>query len=337
MTPLDFFAGERHFCDHLWPIWEALPPERRGTFYAGSRRGADRYADELGMDVTRCATPPRDGRPIVVASYGNLKSCPGRPAALLEHGAGQQYGTANPGYSGGTDRGEVGLFLCPSETVAARNRERYPEAEYAVVGCPKLDRWHRSPLAYTEDDRPVVALAFHWPTPGPPEMGNAWEHFCSALREVRRSFPTVLGHGHPRFLGAIAPHYESAGIEVVRDFAEVLDRADVLAVDNSSVLYEFASTDRPVVLMNAPWYRRDVDFGLRFWDLATVGLQCDEPGALVDTIRLALADPPVVAAERSRCVSEVYGVLDGTGAQKAAAALCAWRPDPAKVRRRPSR
>ena len=31
---IDAWASWRHMADHLAPIWEALPPEHRGTFYA---------------------------------------------------------------------------------------------------------------------------------------------------------------------------------------------------------------------------------------------------------------------------------------------------------------
>lgn len=362
--PLDFYAGERHYIDHLLPLYRALPDDRRGDFYAGARRHADAYAADRGLHAIPVLQPPAGSTPIVVASYGDARAAHGRPIALLEHGAGQHYSTGNPAYSGGVDRGDVGLFLCPSETVAARNRQVYPDAEFAVVGCPKLDPWHRrsgcscpaseygggllpgpimeiscdwhgelSPLSAGSPDRPVVAISFHWPTPGPPEAGNAFGHFRPAFRELVAEFPTVLGHAHPRFFGTVRPYYEAAGIRPVRDFAEILDLADVYVCDNSSTIYEFASTDRPVVLMNSPKYRRGVDHGLRFWDLATVGLQVDTPTALAETVRLAVADPDVVASERRRCVAEVYASADGTATEKAVAALCAWQPDPSRVRR----
>lgn len=376
MEPLDFYASERQYLDHLLPVYSALPEHARGEFWLGTRRGADRYARELGFHGRACAAPPRRPTPTVVASYGDEKTCHGRPIALLEHGAGQQYSDGNPGYSGGRDRAEVGLFLCPSETVAARNRLAYPDAVSVAVGCPKLDRWHRrmpcfcagpggatgspdpadpdglvcvagpwevadacdwhganSPLESGGPRRPVVAISFHWPTPGPPEAGNAFDHFAPALRDLATSFPTVIGHAHPRFYGAVVPRYDMAGIQPVRNFSTVLDLADVYICDNSSTIYEFASTDRPVVLMNSPTYRRDVEHGLRFWNLATVGLQVNRPSRLVEAVELALADPDVIADERDRCVREVYSATDGLASARAAAALLEWRPDRSRIRR----
>ena len=89
---------------------------------------------------------------------------------------------------------------------------------------------------------------------------------------------TVLGHGHPRILDQLMPVYEELGIEPAYTFEEVLDRASVYCCDNSSTLFEFASLDRPVVVLNPPWYRREVEHGLRFWEAATVGVQVgDQP------------------------------------------------------------
>ena len=58
----------------------------------------------------------------------------------------------------------------------------------------------------------------------------------------------------------------------MRDFDEVMERSTLYICDNSSTLYEFASTGRPVVVLNAPWFRRDIEHGLRFWEHADVGV-----------------------------------------------------------------
>jgi hypothetical protein len=78
-------------------------------------------------------------------------------------------------------------------------------------------------------------------------------------------------------------------------------------------LYEFASTGRPVVVMNAPQYRRDVHHGLRFWDYPP-GLQVDRPEQLADTIARALSDPEPARALRAAAVAETYAYTDGRAA-----------------------
>ena len=168
-----------------------------------------------------------------------------------------------------------------------------------------------------------------------PETRGALDHYRAALPALAREF-TVLGHGHPRLFmdprAGLAETYRSLGIEVVQSFDEVLERADLFVADNTSALYEFAATGRPVVVMNAPWYRRTVEHGLRFWEFADVGLQVDEPGQLVATVERALRDPKKQRERRAAIVREVYGVAPGTAAQTAATAIASWLGVRAEVR-----
>lgn len=317
---IDVQAGEVQFVDHLAPVYLALPPEQRGEFITqhGIRdrvegwgiHGAPRIAD---MD-----------RPVVVASYGDQKRArrQGRKQIVrLEHGAGQSYWgdsrfAGNASYAGGRDCQDVGLFLCPNEQSADRWRDVYPAADVEVVGCPKLD------LLPTRGEGPLtVAISFHFNIPIIPETFWAWPSYRFALPALAERFK-VIAHAHPKAMPFIERHYRRADIEIVQNFAEVCERADVYACDNSSTLFEFAATGRPVVPLNSPDYRRSVSHGGRFWDWATVGLQCERPGDLIATIERALDDPPEVRAERERIVSLVYPVRGA--AQRAADAILAW-------------
>jgi CDP-glycerol:poly(glycerophosphate) glycerophosphotransferase len=311
---IDAYARRTHYADHIAPIWRALAD--RGTF-SGTPEVVQHLA-AVGIDAVPAATPQGSG-PIIVAGYRDARAVHGRDIVLVEHGAGQTYSeTENGSYAGGRGRGGVRLFICPSERVADRNLERYPAARAVAVGCPKMDRWHSG------DRRPsggAVAIAFHWNATILPETTSAFRHYRRGLRELANSFDHVIGHGHPRIFSALVPEYERAGIEPVERFDEVLERADVFAVDNSSTLYEFASTDRPVVVLNAPWFRRDVEHGLRFWEMADVGIGVEGPDDLVAGISRALEDPPEVADRRRQIVAEVYAACDGNASRRAADAI----------------
>jgi CDP-glycerol glycerophosphotransferase (TagB/SpsB family) len=95
--------------------------------------------------------------------------------------------------------------------------------------------------------------------------------------------------------------------------------ADILFVDNSSIGMEFMSLGRPVVWMNAPWYRRDVHHGGRFWTWAEDALTVDDPQAILATnlwdIDLHRAD---IVAAQNRHVTATYAYTDGSSGQRAA-------------------
>jgi hypothetical protein len=289
---LDFLASQPHYREHLRPI-----------------------ADEIGgRFVTRLEASYGKGL-LVVASQRDL-FVGRRPAVFVEHGAGQTYSDSNPGYPGGEHRENVQLFICPSERVADLNRRRYPEARYAVVGCPKLDRWAGLKPHGTE-----IAIGFHWPCGIAPEAGTAFEHYSGALSGLVRHFGHILGHGHPRWGEGLTASYVAAGIKPVQTFEEVLERASVYITDNSSAGWEAMAVGIPVVWLNAPWYRRNVEHGLRFWEWADSGVQVDGPEELVAGVETALADPPAIHQRRAEAVAHVYGELDGKAAFRAGQAI----------------
>lgn len=327
---VDAYASLRHYHDHLAPIWERLPAGVRGTFWSPSRsqqwgRALDRTRDQGALTLVASAL---DG-----AQLGDT------PLVYVEHGAGQTYtGTRSGSYAGGPGHGGVRLFVAPNRHVAGRWSDAYPGVPVAVVGCPKLDRWHLEQQDQHHDDqedcddhagghdrdgtRPLrVAVTFHWDCGLCPETRSAWRHYDRALPRLCRDHRwEVWGHGHPRLWPTIRQRWTQLGVRLVPQLGDVLDGADLLVADNTSALYEFASTGRPVVCVNQPGYRRDVEHGLRFWSHPP-GVQCDEPGDLADLIAFAATDPPGVQAIRTAAVARAYDAVDGYATARAVAAI----------------
>ena len=222
----------------------------------------------------------------------------------------------NPSYAGGVDRGDTELFLVPNEYAAGLWRTAYPGARVEVIGCPRLDELPpREP-----GPGPVVAVSFHWPASVAPESGTAIGWYSRALPELASRF-RVIGHAHPKgdWPRRAERIFRRSGIEFVRDFDDVCRQADVYACDNSSTLFEFASTGRPVVVLNQPAYRRRVHHGLRFWEASTVGVNVERPADLVAGVVRALEDREADRQAREAALHIVYAHRSGAAGRAAAA------------------
>lgn len=325
-VPVDLFASEQQYLDHLLPIWRALPEAERDRVYLAGR--LSHAARDEGLGHVYYGYPPPADAPVLVASFQDTRSAAraGRRTIYVEHGAGQTYDgdpdtAGHPSYSGSGEHESVVLFVCPNETVAARWRSRYPTTPAVAVGSPRLDAFVERPPARRAD---TVAISFHADVRWVPETTSAWNHYLPGLRRVVEQFNAVgvrvLGHAHPRLFDRIAAAWETVGAVPTRDFADVLRLAGAYAVDNSSTLYEAAAVGIPVVAMNAPWYRRDVHHGLRFWNLIP-GEMVDGPDDLADALLAAVWDPPEAAERRRQVTAEVYAGVDGKASARAAEAV----------------
>jgi hypothetical protein len=319
---IDVLATAPHYADHLAAVYGALPSEVRGSFVALNAPTSAR-ARSLGFTPSVRSDP---ARPVLVAAHGDLRraSALGRTRiALMEHGAGQSYGgraipARRGSYAGGHGRDAASLFLHPGPHPAARDRAAYPKARVEVVGSPHLDTL---PAREGPPGR-VVALSFHFNTPLAPETRNAYPWIFGAVLALRGRYE-LLGHAHPRYFDQVKRRYLVAGIEPVREFTDVCRRADVYVCDNSSTLFAFAATGRPVVVLNPPWYDRRIDHGLRFWEAAGVGVNCDDSRTLGDCIDEALRDEPEARARRMAALDLVYSYRSGAG-KRAADVLMEW-------------
>lgn len=320
---VDAYATLPHYREHIEPVWRALPAEVRGRFYvAGALADFGDRGDTPGWVIGH--PPAAAGLPVIVAGYVDEMTLPARrPVIYLEHGAGQAYrgdytAADDPSYHGGYGHDNAVLFLCPREEVAARWRERYPKAKAFPIGCPKLDELHRDPPPGEER---TVAITFHSEARLCPETLSALPHYELGLRDavtdLQRAGWTVLGHGHPRVWRKTSKLWDELGVEKVRSFDEVLRRARVLAVDNSSAGPEFASLGKPIVWLNAPWFRRETNHGGRFWDWTEGIPTVDGPEQLADAV-IAADSSPDVAEACFNLARRVYFACDGRAAERAA-------------------
>ncbi len=325
MRRIDAFATLPHYLTHVAAVWTALPASRRGHLFVPPQLAES--ARQAGCVPTVARRPPVDGKPILVAGWQDYRETYGRPVALLEHGAGQHYvGTCHRAHPGGPQRGRVGLYLCPNQDVAARNLATYPAATAAVVGAPHLDRWHRA--GHRAPDGPVV-ISWHFDSMVAPEARSAWPHYGpTALEQLRALLGGRLhGHAHPRVLDRFRATYRTLDIPLIETFDQVLDTAALYLVDNSSTGYEAASAGIPVICLNAPWYRRDVEHGLRFWTNPP-GPQIDGPHELTQAVTAALEDPAALVRSARPAVAVAYISCDGRSAHRASCAVGEWLDQP---------
>ncbi|MCK0472944.1 CDP-glycerol glycerophosphotransferase family protein [Halalkalibacter sp. APA_J-10(15)] len=330
---IDFFAWKHHYFEHLFPIWESLPPKYKGNFYVSTHiHELNRFSIPTIDDHFKISSnlqhiihelSKQKNRLLVIPSmYGDFIDTINRPIALVSHGAGQTYKEKE--YTLVPFRKNVILDILPNDHIGQVFKERYPNTTIEVVGCPKLDEWYRN-FEPPQNPRPVISLSFHYDRNFVPETRTSFPHFKESLKclaeEAEKKNWCVLGHGHPLMIETLIPYYEEYGFEVVKDFNEVMNRADLYICDHMSTLYEFASTGRPVVVLNAPWYRRRVEHGLRFWEFANVGINCDEPNQFISSIEKALEDPLEQKELRKKAVQGVYKYTDGRASVRASKAL----------------
>jgi len=317
--PVDFFARRSNYIDHMAAVWFALDDSLRGSFYVPAL--IQDYATRKGLEVVALKPPginnkldvaPGGDGPLVTCGYNDLQIAlrkkPRRPMFFMQHGIGMAF--PNNAYAGGAGmQRDVSLFLDPNEHTRALIAKTFPHKPGAVIGTPKMDPW-ATPLPSASPQmrestefggRKTVCISFHWDGSRiAPEAGNAFTHYKDILPELAKNQNfTLIAHGHPRNLGALAHFYEQCGIETVWDFDEVMQRADLYVNDCSSTLYEFCVTGKPVIILNAPQFRRGVHLGLRFWEYADVGPQVNEPGELLSAIsdQLAQGGSPYAEAQ----------------------------------------
>lgn len=348
---IDIVATELQYLQHVLPIAEELK-DRMGTLYLSDELYDQLYGEyHPAIYLQRISTvdvntfnTPAGSNPILAASSGDMtKFINGwgkykRPTILMEHGVGITYGTDHPSYAGSKTglRSKIDLFLAPNRTVADKTEKVLPDKEQFIIGTPKLDKFFGQPSG-TFARGPIVVISFHWEKKPmvAPEAGNALAYYHPALEKGMNfdNFPLLLngwidkpylaGHGHPRIREKLERVYEKLGIQTQWDFDYLMRVADLYVCDNSSTIYEWCVTGKPVLLLNAPHFRKNVNFGIRFWDYTDIGPQCEGPGELEDKIIEALETKDKYKEAREKVVHDLFPNF-GSSARVAADYL-KWR------------
>lgn len=297
-----------------------------------------RVLEARGHDVAWLASArarPRAHSLVLAASWYDARRWRDHRTVYVEHGAGQTYLGRDEAYAGGSGLDHVVCFIGPGEHVSARWRAVYPSRLAVSVGCPALDvhlreragQTHIAPGARDSRDestttaRRTVVVTCHWRCSVCPETLPAVDLFSAALHGLRTACNVeVVGSSHPRDARRYERFWRGLGVPFMADPDDVIRTADLLVADNSSLLYEAAACGVPVLALNRPSYRRDVEHGLRFWSHVP-GLSCDDPADLHRAIDRALGDPPTARALRALAVQFTYAHRDGASSERAADAI----------------
>jgi hypothetical protein len=94
----------------------------------------------------------------------------------------------------------------------------------------------------------------------------------------------------------------------------------VVVADNPSIQWESLALGIPVVFVNASWYRRDVNHGLRFWEYANCGPHVNHPGELAEVAKTVADWAGVYDVRRREVAGLLYGQSEGS-AWRAAEAI----------------
>lgn len=300
-------ATHRQYIDHVAPVWAELAAAERGAFYVAP--DVYDYARGLGLhEGPRSMKPDR----WVVCSTRDLAAARtiarGR-LVWMDHGTGLQW---FPQGQLSRISNTVSLIAPPNDYLARRYAVTCPGVAVEVVGTPKMDRLLSLEHA---SDGATVALSFHWTSVSRSRVLTQYE---PAVIDLMRRF-RVLGHGHPHVWDKLDRWYERLGIERVRDFDDVVRRADVYACDHSSTIYEWAALGRPVVLLDHRLQHRNVQTsGLRYWDYADVGEHATRSD-LPEVIAGVFAEDRR-APQREAATADLYPYL-GRSAERAAEVL----------------
>jgi hypothetical protein len=353
MARILFDARELYFLNQYGPVYLAL--QRRGVdcgFVAYANREQDgerirRAFTERELPTTWVETREeglahyQSEAPdwiVFGREYAYTHQLPeGTRTAMLYHGSGMKSSMYGPGLLDHDVRFMEGGYF------TRRVRALDPGARVAEVGSPKID-----PLHWPEAERPRLDLealgldpakptVLYAPTHGPssfPNMSDRWPEefgeFNLLVKAHQLSFFSSKRRSHREKMETWSchPNVHVAPIESY-DPSPYINAADVLVSDLSAVVFEFASTGKPVVwcdflhhrwtrrgpLWFRRWQRLDREVIERFKGIAAHAGRYRE---LLAVVRAELDDAEAGAERRRGMAEELVGPGDGRSAERVA-------------------
>ena len=347
-----FDTREIYFLTQYLPVQRALAArgvecrfalyENRPTQLAAARKAVERLrlpAQWFDTKEAGLAWYQRERPDWVVFGngYAHLAELPAETrSAQLYHGIGTKTDVYSPSLCAMDVRFVEGPYY------ERRLRALFPEANLLPVGYAKVD-----PFAYPENERPRLDLAALGLDPSKRTLLYAPTHMPSSFPNMAADFPAHFGDfnvlvkphslsffggkrkSHRRLLElwSRAPNVHVASFDEF-DPLPYMSAADLLISDESSVLFEFAVLDRPIVWCDFLWvhwtrrgplaYRlkKRLDEGIApYRSMAAHAPRYGDLRRLVDE---ELANPARFGEARRRCVAELIGPTDGRASERIA-------------------
>ena len=316
-----------------WPaarIAFAAPPPSAAARQGLALEERDRFAARTGADWVSDPSSVRPG--VTVIADGVAAHLRGhRRIVNVGHGLiskGQYYGA-----NAFVGRENLADAVCVPGPWHAEQLRPHVYVPIHVTGMAKLDR------LFTPFDERAFRRARRLPAEGPillwcPTFNPELSSLPVIGAEIRRltAFGTVVIKLHastdPADAGwlaaAVADEPRIHLVDRSEDATPFMRCASLLVTDVSSVMFEFAALDRPIVLVDNPRQTRyanfretDVEYAMR-----DVGPRVTTAGELVEAVRRELEEPDRHREARRRATAAMFAATDGRSADRIAAIIC---------------
>lgn len=312
-----FIAERQQYLDHIIPIYNNYIGSKLIMIDKELIHSIDKYIEFNWEDErSMCEIYDRiDERPSMffVAAHSTLRLASVMDVSVgciyMDHGCGQTLDIDHHFWSRINSKSPfvntMQIFAAPNKIVMETTENNNPNVVSVLCGTPKMDKYHNVNMREKTIADGLVVFSWHWECKACPETLGGFEYWKERVAIASERFNVAI-HGHPRVQDKTRRFAMDNEIEFIRDFDEVMDRAYLYVCDMSSTIYEFAATDRPVLVLNNPWFRREVNHGMRFWEFSDVGVQCNNKSDLDYCIDAALCDMDQFSSRRREISKTMY-------------------------------